>query len=226
MTDTETSPDTGKVKDLQKQLRAAHKEIKSQQAELDEMSPTVDIRSRLFKKAEDVHEYFGKQKLRDLAEGQLADENRIRRRSDLSPIRYTDDEWEAAVEGVVEELLEDSVVNGAPTEGPLDRKLKMWNPKDDSIRQVPYEGQVNNVAGSLADGLILYERKGFKRLEPFLCPAGDCFEEADIIGKGKDKGKWRYEGYCSEDHFMRTERRNSAALPGISDRASVAAVSG
>lgn len=220
-----SDPDKTKVKELQKQLRKARKTIDKQQAEIDDLSPTIDIRSRLFKTGDDVKKYYGDQKLRDLAEAQLVDENRIRRRSDLSPIRYTEEEWEAAVELVVEELLSDRAI-GAPEDGPLMRTLKMWNPKDDSIRQIPYEGQINNVAGSLADGVILYERKGFKRLDPFLCPAGNCDEEADIVSKGKDKGKWRWDGYCSEDHFLRTEKRNQAELPGVVNRASVSAGSG
>ena len=228
MTTTARDPGTGKfvppssehdqIVELRQQLKSANKALEEKQRLLNEASPTVDISHRLFRNVEDVYEYFDEQKLRDLAESTLVGENRIRQRTGLSPLRFEDDEWEAAIEQVAEELLADRALNGAKEEGPLTRTLKMYNPKDDSIRQIPYEGQFNNVAGSLADGLIIYERKGFKRVDPFICPSMDCGFEAVIITSGKEKGKWRYNGYCSEDHFNRTEKRNLADVPGLDAR--------
>lgn len=212
---------TDEIAELKRRLNAAKDTIDDQRKKIDETSTTVDIRNRLFRSTGDVHEYFDTQYLRDLAEATLGTENRERRRRDLSPLKFDEEEWEAAIEEVVEDLLADRTLNGAKTEGPLLRTLKMYNPKDDTIRQIPYEGQFNNIAGSLADGLILYERKGFKRVSPFVCPSGDCNEEAALIGSGKNQGKWRFEGYCSDDHFQRTEKRNIGNLPGVVNRPTV-----
>ena len=216
---------TDEIAELKKQLTAARTTIDDQQKHIDEASVTVDISERLFRTTSDVHKYFDDQHLRDLAEATLSDENRERRRRDLSPLTFTDEEWEAAIETQVEELLADRTLNGAREEGPLLRTLKMYNPKDKSIRQIPYEGQFNNIAGSLSDGLIRYERKGFKRVEPFICPAGDCNEEAAVVRSGKNEGTWRFSGYCSDDHFQRTELRAVGDLPGVVNRAAVSAPS-
>lgn len=215
--------DQEKIKELEKALRVAKRDADKKQAALDELTPTIDLSERLFKTTDDVRAWFKDQALKDMAERNLVAENRIRQRTGLSALRYTDEEWEAAVELLVEELLEDRTLNGAPEQGPLLRTLKMWNPKDRSIRQIPYEAQFNNIAGSLADGLIRYERKGFKRIEPMICPAGDCGEEGAVFSSGKDKGKFQFQGYCSQDHYDRTERRAASAVPGVTNRASVTA---
>jgi hypothetical protein len=211
------------IRQLRKELRAAHKAAERKQAELDELKPTIDLHSRLFETTEDVYNWFEEQQLKDMAEQSLVAENRLRQRRGLSRLEYTEEEWAQAIEDVVEDLLADRVLNGAPEEGPLMRVIKMWNPADQSIREIPYEGQFNNIAGSLADGLVTYQRKGFKQIEPMLCAAGGCNQVAARQAAGKNQGRLQFAGYCSQDHFDRTEKRNNAELPGVVNRTSVTA---
>ena len=62
------------------------------------------------------------------------------------------------------------------------------------------EPQINNTAGSLADGIVRYTEKGFKLTEPFLCPRAGCFTPAALNGN-----QWAYNGYCSQLHQAETE---------------------
>ena len=72
-----------------------------------------------------------------------------------------------------------------------------------TIEQIPYEGHINNVNGSLADGLVKYTRKGFKVTDPLLCFAQDCFKPAAVIGD-----RYLYDCYCSEYHRTAVEGGN------------------
>ncbi|REK25918.1 MAG: hypothetical protein DWQ40_00405 [Actinobacteria bacterium] len=104
---------------------------------------------------------------------------------------------------------------GIVKQGEWRRSLKLVAPystKDHIvIVGVPYEPQVNNIAGSKADGIVTYTNKGFKMPDPFICPAKPCFMAA---AKGSD-GRFLHDTYCSEEHraLIEGDRRPQAA-PG------------
>jgi hypothetical protein len=204
MTDTSVTErtDAERIVELEKELRAA-------KAEAAALSPTVDIRDRLFESPEQVKKHFTVTKLRKMVQDQNAAENRIRSRQGYDKIVLD----KASVDELIDQLAEQFVndrLNAAPEEGWLLRTIKMVNIGTGNLIQIPYEGQFNNVAGSLRDGIVLYETKGYKRTDPMLCPAGDCFNPAAEKG-----GKWVFSGYCSEDHYKRTEVGKTIELPPV-----------
>jgi hypothetical protein len=212
----ETAATTDDAEVLREQLRAAAKVIEAQKAELEANKPTVDIRHHLFESSEDVKKFYPEKKLRDMALAEIAAINKQRMREGYDPIRPKKSEMAGLIDDVMEDLLADRKVNGAPTEGPLLRTLKMVAP-DGSLRQIPYEGQFNNIAGSLEDGYRKYTKKRFKRTDPMLCPAGGCWEES-----AAENGEMVHTGYCSQDHFNRTEAGvGAAAVPGVTTRGSI-----
>jgi len=207
--------DTDDVELLKAKLAQAAKQIAEQKAEIEASKPTVDIRHHLFETIEDVKKFYPAKYLRDLAQAELAAINKTRMKEGFDRITYDEEEWEAALAETIESLLADRSA-GAHTEGPLLRTLKMVAP-DGSLRQIPYEGQFNNIAGSLEDGYRKYTKKGFKRTDPMLCPSGDCWEES-----AKEKGEMVFTGYCSQDHFDRTEAGRSEEVPGVTTSAGIA----
>ena len=69
------------------------------------------------------------------------------------------------------------------------------------MRQLPLEAQINNAAGSIADGVLKYRNKGAKIVTPFLCLLFDCYRPAAL----DDAGNPVFGLYCSEDHFRFVE---------------------
>ena len=80
-----------------------------------------------------------------------------------------------------------------------------------TIEQIPLEGQINNTAGSLADGIVRYTRKGFRLTEPFLCPRAGCFRPAAT----DDFNRWAWDGYCTERHRNEVEVDQDIDLAGV-----------
>ena len=212
----ETADSTEDAEVLREQLRAAAKVIEAQKAELEANRPTVNISHYLFETIEDVKAFYPEKHLRDTAMAEIAAINKQRMREGYDPIRPKKSEMAGLIEEVMADLLADRKVNGALEEGPLLRTLKMVAP-DGSLRQIPYEGQFNNIAGSLEDGYRKYTKKGFKRTQPMLCPAGGCWEVS-----ASEDGEMVFTGYCSQDHFNRTEAGvGAAAVPGVTTRGSI-----
>lgn len=200
------APEVDEAAALRDELAAAHARAAALEAELAEQArqieaarPTVDVSKWLWESHEDVIEFYGMDKLREIVDQRIATENKKRTRQGFDRLSYTPEERQEMVGAVVAELLADRLASGPPEEGPLMRTLKMVSPAGELV-QIPYEEQVNNIAGSLADGRVRYETKGYKRTRPALCPAKDCFRPAAV-----EDGKFLYFGYCSENHRARTE---------------------
>jgi uncharacterized small protein (DUF1192 family) len=191
------------VVDVDERIAELESELASMAAEMEAMRPTKNVAAFSFKTADDVVALYGEDKIMAIVDSEIALENKKRVRDGYDRIRYSKEEKREKFDETVEALLLDRQLATPPREGWLARSLKMVKP-DGSIIQIPYEGQVNNVAGSLADGYVRYEKKGFKRTDPMMCPTVDCYEDA----LARD-GKWVFSGYCSEDHFKRTERGNA-----------------
>jgi hypothetical protein len=79
------------------------------------------------------------------------------------------------------------------------------------------ENQINNMAGSLADGIIRYTRKGFKLTDPFLCPRAGCYRPA----ASDEFNRWRYDGYCSETHRAQVEGGEASPTAGLNTKDSI-----
>lgn len=184
-------------------------EIAKLRVEIEEAKPTRDASAWLFETIEDVKAFYPMKHLRDLAQAELAAVNKVRMKEGYDRIQFTEEDFESSIDEILEGLLADRKM-GAREEGPLMRTLKMFAP-DGSLRQIPYEGQINNIAGSLEDGYRKYTKKNFKRTEPLFCPAQDCWEVA-----AQEEGTMLFTGYCSQDHFNRTEAGAGAPeVPGV-----------
>lgn len=111
-----------------------------------------------------------------------------------------------------------AAVNRETTEPPSRRvKLLIMRNGMPTIEQIPMENQVNNMGGSLADGIIRYTRKGFKLTDPFLCPRAGCFRAAAV----DELQRWLYDGYCTDRHRTDVEGDEKSALAGLQVRDTV-----
>lgn len=204
-----TPADVDDAEVLQAIVASQKEEIAKLQAEVEAAKPTQDASAWLFETIEDVKAFYPMKHLRDLAQAELASINKVRMKEGYDRIQFTEEDFENAIDGILEGLLADRKF-GAREEGPLMRTLKMFA-EDGSLRQIPYEGQINNIAGSLEDGYRKYTKKGFKRTEPMFCPAQDCWEVS-----AEEDGAMLFTGYCSQDHFNRTEAGAGAPeVPGV-----------
>ena len=164
-----------------------------------EYKPTVDIRSYLMETPDDVRARFSEQTIQDLAEGEIAEVNRVRTKAGHAPIKYDEKEMAKKIDETILDLLADRAREAPPVTGPLMRTLKMVKP-DGTLVQIPYEDQINNLAGSISDAKERYREKGFKMTDPDLCPSQNCYELSILEG-----GNFVFRGYCSNDHLTRTE---------------------
>lgn len=189
--------------------RAEEAEVRAEaaEAEADEFRPTKDIKEFLMETAEDVKVRFGEQKLRDLAETEIRDLNQKRTKEGYTRIKWEPAEWDEAVDRAILELLSDRVREAPPIEGPLMKTLKMVKP-DGTLIQVPYEAQINNLAGSLEDAIARYRKKGYKLTDPLLCPSQNCYEISTL----DSDGTYLHGAYCTADHRRRTEQLQRGAV--------------
>ncbi len=181
-----------------------HARIAELEEEVDKYKPTVDISLFLSDPVRYIEENHpeGEAYWQNRAEAEFANENISRRRGGLPEISLRESPE------TLEHLMQ-KIKDGVRAERPLDppdaasRTVKLAIMRGDylTIEQLPYEAQVNNIAGSLADGIIRYTRKGFKIPDPFLCPRKGCYRES-----GKDEsGRWTFDTYCCEKHRKEVE---------------------
>lgn len=192
-----------RIAELEAELKEALTRAAEAEAEAEAFKPTRDVSSFILTDEESVVARFGEQKLRDLAQHELSSVNRRRAKENLPPIVYSDEEREAAIGRVVNDLLNDRTANGAKTSGPIMKTIKMMTP-DGHLIQPPFEAQINNQAGSLEDAIAIYRRKDYKIAVDeegrTLCPSQDCWNSAIV-----ENGEYTFGGYCSSDHQLRTE---------------------
>lgn len=196
--------DDARLTDLEGQLKEALSRAEKAEAEAEEFKPTRDVSSYFMETEKDVVGRFGWQKLQDLALNELATVNRRRAQENLPPIQHTsEEEKEKAIQRIITDLLADRNAEGPPSDGPIPKTLKMVKP-DGMLVQLPYEAQINNLAGSLEDAIARYRNKGYKLAVDgdgrTLCPSQNCYNPAVVDG-----GRNTFGGYCSADHQQRTE---------------------
>ena len=149
------------------------------------------------------------------AEAEFKKENRQRAKDGLPT--FSIKEHPELLDDLIAELKAKVVasVNAETTEPPSRRvKLVIMRNGVPTIEQIPMENQVNNMSGSLADGIIRYTRKGFKLTEPFLCPRAGCFRAAAV----DELQRWLYDGYCTDKHRTEVEGDEKSALAGLQVR--------
>lgn len=185
---------------LEAELKEAIERAETAEARVEELKPTRSIEHYLDMSEEGLRARFGEQQIRDIAARELVQINKRRLAEGLTPVSWEGRELEDAIQRVIAGLQADRQLYGPPSEGPLNKTLKMVKP-DDMLIQVPYENQINNLAGSIEDAVARYRNKGYKLTEPLLCPSQNCWEKAAMNG-----GVYEFKGYCTEDHMKRTER--------------------
>ena len=163
--------------DLEVQLKEALERAEAAEAEVVALKPTRPVDKFLDDSVEGIRARFGDEKLKDIAQTELVAINKRRLRDGMPPYEYKGQELKEAIDRVVEEMRADRERNGAHTEGPLFKTLKMVSP-DGNLLQMPYETQINNLAGSIEDAIAIYRNKGFKLTEPLLCPSQNCYNPA------------------------------------------------
>ena len=149
------------------------------------------------------------------AEAQFKQDN-MKRAKDGLPVFNISDHPELLDNLIVELKTKEAMANAKePTEAPT-RRVKLLIMRDGmpTIEQIPMENQVNNMAGSLADGIIRYTRKGFKLTDPFLCPRAGCFRPAE----NDELGRWLYDGYCTDKHRTEVEGKEQSPTVGLQTR--------
>lgn len=200
---------------LEENLNETVTALEDAEDKVQEFKPTADVTMFLMASPEEVYARFGKEHLVDLANMERVKLNRERTKNGHFPLpQLEDDELDKALEAAIADLLLDRERATPPLEGPLNRVLKMVD-KQGGLRQIPYEPQINNMAGSLADGYERYRLKGFKMPEPMLCAAMNCY----LLAAVNEEGKYLFRSYCTADHERRTERDQQAAgVPGITNR--------
>ncbi len=196
-----TTETKDRVEDLEGQLKEALNRVETAEAQVEKLKPTRDVSAFLDKSEEGIRVRFGETQLKDLAQRELITINKRRIRDGLPPYEYKDKELEEAINKVVVDMQTARELNGPPTEGPLHKTIKMLRP-DGNLVQLPYEEQINNLAGSISDATVRYTDKDFKLTEPTLCPSQDCWNPGLV-----EKGNYTFGMYCSADHQTRTERK-------------------
>ena len=198
-------------------LRARIAELEAENAEL---KPTRDIQAMLDDRVEWLTDNSpeGERYWLNRAEAKFKSDNLERAKQGLPgfDIKNHPD----ILDDLINELKTKEAMGrvGEPEE-PATRRVKLFIMRNGmpTIEQIPMENQINNMAGSLADGIVRYTRKGFKLTTPFLCPRAGCFKAA-----GSDEmARWLYDGYCTDKHRTEVEGDQSSPTVGLNVRDTV-----
>ena len=170
---------------------------------------------------DDVEASLGPAALREIAERELALENKNRMKEGRPPLwSENKEQYEKIIRDLVAQKckeMADERQTGLPNDPKLYirmRTAKMVFP-DGSMRQIPLEGTINNGAGSIADPIERYKRKGARLAWPIRCLLRDCHEAEALDAKSEQR---LFGGYCSELHQRVME---GAMVEGITGRVPV-----
>ena len=199
------------LRDRLSRLEAANAELV---AENKALKPTVDIGDYITDRVQWLTDNSpeGDKYWLNRAEASFKKDNMARAKDGL-PIFNISDHPDLLDDLIVELKTKEAMAQSKePTEPPSRRvKLLIMRNGQPTIEQIPMEAQVNNMAGSLADGIIRYTRKGFKLTDPFLCPRAGCFRPA----QNDELGRWLYDGYCTDKHRSEVEGNEKSPTVGL-----------
>lgn len=214
------------VNELRARIVAIEAEKAEMREEMEKLRPDVDITAIMYETEEDFERVFDEQYWRDRAQREYASINKQRRIEGLDIIKVEEAEMQETISRIKQEEL---AGRRRPADGPADKRIKMVKPNQDGsyfpphVVSLPYESQVNNVAGSLADGLVIYTTKGYKLTRPFLCPRRKCFRPAAV----DLDGNWAFDGYCTQEHRIEVEKpQNANPMQGVTVRDAIGAIAG
>ncbi len=207
----------GSEQELRDRLAALEAENTALTEKVDELSPTKDIGGMFTDRVEWLEQYSpeGGQYWVNRAEAEYMKINKERALQGLPG--YDIKNHPEILEQHINELktkeamgIDNSLVE------PASRKVKLFIMRNGmpTIEQIPMENQINNMAGSLADGIIRYTRKGFKLTNPFLCPRAGCFHPAGV----DEFQRWEHDGYCTERHRNEVEGPQESPTAGLMTR--------
>jgi transposase-like protein len=178
------------------------------------LKPTVDIGDYVTDRVQWLTDNSpeGEKYWLNRAEAQFKKDN-MRRAKDGLPVFNISDHPELLDDLIVELKTKEMMANAQEPTEPATRRVKLLIMRNGmpTIEQIPMENQINNMAGSLADGIVRYTRKGFKLTDPFLCPRAGCFRPA----QNDELGRWSYDGYCTEKHRREVEGVEKSPTIGL-----------
>lgn len=192
--------------------------LRARIAELEEenkaLKPTYDLGSMFTDRVKWLtdHSPEGEQYWLNRAEAEFKSENRQRAKDGL-PI-FSVKEHPDILDDIINGIKTKEIAAASkPVTSPPSRKIKMFIMRNGmpTIEQLPLESQVNNMAGSLADGIVRYTRKGFKLTDPFLCPRAGCFKPAGL----DEFQRWAFDGYCTVQHRLEVEGDDPSPTTGL-----------
>lgn len=200
-TDTVVIDESDDLAEARARIAALEEENEKIREEAARYRPFVDM--PVFTDVAQVIEAVGRERLEELAQSKLAKENKRRQKEGLPPL-WADNkrDYQNRVEELIREEADDIVksqskwIDTDPSKLKRSRSLKMVKP-DGTMVQIPVEPQVNNGAGSLADPIEKYKRKGYKMTSPPRCPLYDCWRPSAV-----EHGHFTYGGYCSQVHHQ------------------------
>lgn len=230
---TMTQTDNGPIEDPTEELRALLAEAEERalkaEAEAEHWKPYKAV--PVYNTPEEAKAVWGANRLRNVAEAEVAKENKRRIRSGLPGINYTDPElYEGLVTQEIDKIARELVrerTKWVSSTGAGLRTMKMVKPvfgsdactPDCSDRgcyehghliQIPVEEQINNQRAAPGQGIGRYKEKGYKLAEPYLCELKDCYTPAFVEGNAVR------DGCCTPEHSSRLDNSRG---PGHENRA-------
>lgn len=206
--------------DLRARLAKMEAENRRLLDENKQLKPTVDIGDYVTDRVKWITDNSpeGEDYWLNRAEASFKKEN-MQRAKDGLPVFNIADHPELLDNLIAEIKTKEAINNAKEPNEPAYRRVKLLIMRNGmpTIEQIPMEAQVNNMAGSLADGIIRYTRKGFKLTDPFLCPRAGCFRPA----QNDELGRWLYDGYCTDRHRTEVEGKDKSPTVGLQTKDTV-----
>jgi hypothetical protein len=197
--------------DLQRRIAVLEAELAKAQQEAEDYRPSRTV--HLYTTPDEVRQFFGEEKMREVAAIRLSLINKQRHAQGLPTVDYQKNPefYEEEISAITKELLERRTKSVNP-ESNL-RSVKMMRKRPDGswfLYQVGVEFQLSNEEGQQGTALWKQRDKGAKLVSPYLCQTWNCWAEAAMTGD-----KFTYHGYCSAEHEATDPYLNKRGIVGV-----------